>query len=639
MLRGTRRSARVRTAGLLVAALAFTAAPAYAGTATVGGVVTDADTGEPLADACVLLWKTEGEDFAWEQYPDHCTDADGRWSYAGLDPGTYYAQVQRMSYVTQFAYDQYHHWDATRFTVSDGDSVEMEPIAMRRAGEIAGTVTDAATGEPVQGICVSTSGEGTHASGCTNDAGAYLLEGLLPHSEYRLQLYDPESRYLPEYAHDVFDFDYEKAATFAVVAGQETRADEDVSRAASISGTVTDAATGEPVPNVCVFATPDPYGFDGAGYGCTDEQGAYRMSGMTPGTFYVGADDYTGTRARTWHPAGTDPSGATAVTVGDGQDLTGVDVAMSLAAYVTGTVTDAATGAPLRDVCVNGVSVDGRWFRNPGEPGNCSDDEGRYTLAGLPQGEVKVFFNATDNVHLSRWYGGETEADATVLNVVAGETTTGIDAAIQEGGRISGRVTEARTKKPIENACVTVGVYSHRSGENGTQWPSVCTGPDGTYEMKGLTPGRYTVEFYDPDGAWAWQFFPNKADRLNAAKIEVTAGGSVTGINARLSPGGTIEGVVRDAATGLPAEGVCMDPYSARDPRPFGTGYCTQADGRYVLRGFPTTKVKVQFWGDGYVPEFAFDKETHETATPISTTGGATVTVPDVVVAKYPHVE
>lgn len=617
-------SARARAAVLLsVAAATLTVAgPASAGTANFSGTITDAATGEPLGGICVLVWKLE-DNTAYEQYPESCTESDGLWSKTDLDPGTYYVGATGHGWVRQFAYGQANLWDSQQFTVADGESVTVD-LAMERAGEVTGTVTDAVTGEPVS-VCVSVNGNDYWENYCTGEDGYYSVF-VRPASDYVVQFSDWTGRYMSEYAYDTTD--YEAAERFTVVAGETLVVNEELDRAATIAGSITDAATGAPVPHACVLAISHPDSIDGvAGYACADETGAYLMSSVTPGTFYVGADDESGAHVRTWHPAATDPADSTLVTIESGQELTGVDIALAPAGYVSGTVTDVA-GAPMAGVCVSGVLPDGSWSRNGG-PASCSDADGNYTLGGLPTADVKVFFNPLNDVHVPQWaYGQDTEATAALIPVTAGQTTSGVNAAIKEGGRIAGRVVNAKTKQPVEGVCATVGVFQHRAGENGTQWQSACTGPDGTYEMRGLPTGSYTVEFYDPDGVWAWQFFPNKADRVQAARLEVTAGETLSGINAKLSPGGTVEGVVVDEATGEPAEFVCLDAFTARQHDSFGTSSCTGADGRYVLRGFPTGKVKVSAWDGGgdWQSEWAFDQVSFETATPIATTAGGTTT-------------
>ena len=70
-------SVRVRFAVLLAAGAAVLGVtPAYAGTVSFSGTVTDAITGAPVDGACVLLWKEE-DWIAYEQEPRSCTGPDG----------------------------------------------------------------------------------------------------------------------------------------------------------------------------------------------------------------------------------------------------------------------------------------------------------------------------------------------------------------------------------------------------------------------------------------------------------------------------------------------------------------------------------------------------------------------------------
>jgi len=97
---------------------------------------------------------------------------------------------------------------------------------------------------------------------------------------------------------------------------------------------------------------------------------------------------------------------------------------------------------------------------------------------------------------------------------------------------------------------------------------------------------------------------------VQAARLDVTAGSVVSGINAKVVPGGTVRGVVLDSATGQPVEGICLDGFTARQRDPFATSYCSLADGTFVLKGFPTTSVKVQLFDSSgtYAGEWAIGK-------------------------------
>ena len=631
MFRRPGRSARTRIAVVAAAAAVLGGTPAYATGAGRSGTVTDAVTGEPVAGACVVIWTEYGQQYDYR--PDACTGADGRWSRTDLSPGTYAVQVDAPHHVEQFAYGTQNFWDAALFTVGEGESATVD-LALRPGGSIGGTITDAVTGEPVEGACVRAEATAAWGQDCTDAAGEYLVTGLDPDSDYRLYVATFDARYAPEYLHDAKDG--AGATVYRVTPGQPLDVDADLAPAASISGVVTDTATGLPVSGACLSAstTTDPSYGDG-GSACTTTDGAYTIGGMRAGSYHLAVDAPEGAYPRTWHPGTTEPAGSVAVTVTAGRHVTGADIALSPAGTVTGVVTSGVTGEPLSGICVYGVRPsDGGRLANDGGR-SCTGYDGAYTLAGLPAGGVKVHFAPLGNEYLEQWaHGASSLASASLVPVTAGGTTTGVDAALALGGRITGRIVDARTRQPVVGVCATVG--SANMWGNFGRYAPACTDHEGRYDLTGLHTGRYTVQFFDYGGTWAWQYFPNKADRVHAAKVEVTAGEVTDGINARLSPGGTLSGVVLDAATGEPVEGVCVEPHTARQEDAFGMYACTGEDGTYVVRGFPTTKVKLRFsdggfdYGPAWATEWAFDQPSFATATPIATTGGGAGTVPPV---------
>jgi len=66
--------------------------------------------------------------------------------------------------------------------------------------------------------------------------------------------------------------------------------------------------------------------------------------------------------------------------------------------------------------------------------------------------------------------------------------------------------------------------------------PAVTTRSNGSYELDGVAPGSYQVEFVDPAGKYATQWWNAAATQAAASTVTVTAGQATTGISASLTP-------------------------------------------------------------------------------------------------------
>lgn len=277
---------------------------------------------------------------------------------------------------------------------------------------------------------------------------------------------------------------------------------------------------------------------------------------------------------------------------------------------ITGTVTSAVTKAPLAGAEACEYAIEG------GAKSACAetDSKGDYILGVGKAGTFVVYFDTTieglipQTIYKSVFVSRE----ATPVKVVEGEIVSGIDQAIEEGGRIAGRVTSRSTKDPIEGAeaCAELpdvdqsGVEQHRT--------CATTNADGEYEIQGLTPGEgvpeggYEVEFTSSQD-YLRQFYNGKPERYSGTtRIPIDAGKTVPNVDAELEEGGEISGRVTSQITNEPIAGAqaCADGSCAE----------TNAAGEYTITRLPSGNYTVSFSGPSgleteYISEYYNEKE------------------------------
>jgi hypothetical protein len=212
-----------------------------------------------------------------------------------------------------------------------------------------------------------------------------------------------------------------------------------------VSGTVTDATTHEPIEGVeaCAYSMNESQEEELEGnYGCakSGSHGEYDITGLQPGKFAVGfgAQAFAVLFEPSTNPLNYvfqyyedkyPPSEPTSVTVNAGSTTTGIDAALQPGSEISGTITNASTGAPAQSAFACAVKIAGGV---PTEVVACaaSGASGEYTIAGLPDGEFGVVFLGAKLV--AQYYPDKASAaEAGVVTISAAkETKTGIDAAM-----------------------------------------------------------------------------------------------------------------------------------------------------------------------------------------------------------------
>lgn len=484
------------------------------------------------------------------------------------------------------------------------------------------------SGVPIAGQAASTyvvqpADEG-HTIACrvtaANGGGNYTIIGL-PSGSYNVSFsagsFNGSGNYLFQYFSGQATA---KAATAVTVTapGATVGINAELQPGGEISGVVS-AATGKaPVSGAEVCASEIG---EGNGFGCaiTGANGAYIISSLPTGSYKVSFFSGEGN----FLSATSEGVSVTAGTV-----TPNVNAELATGGSISGKVVSAAGKAPLANVEVCAEIEVSELF------GNCANTNsaGEYAIVALgTSSSYRVAFypeNEGQNFLRQYYNGKEKSGEATPVPVTAGSNTPNVNAELQAGGQISGKVVAAAGKAPIEKleVCAEADI-----SEIGFIFKCAATNAAGEYTIGGLSTGTtYVVRFgtgFFEQLDYVPQYYNGKEKSSEATPVPVTVGATTPNINAEMRAGGHISGVVTDATThaALANASVC----AAGDSSGAFIFQCatTNAAGEYTITGLSTGMYTVSFGGPeetGYVGQYFNGTPIFAQATLVSVTAGAT---------------
>lgn len=422
-------------------------------TGAVSGTVTD-EHGTPLAGAVVTAVSGPGSQASARGTAT--TDAEGRYVIDRLRPRSDYSVCvsgegadggwSAVGYLdnchgdvpAQFGYTP-HTSDYPRLDVVAESTTVVGPIQLDAAVRVEGTLTNA-DGEPIAGVRVQgdrdDDGRSVNARAVTDSNGHYVLSvggeaggwanGIysgtrLPSGPYEIyyNTYDVP-QYVPQRYLGVLTA-YGKTfggtpTTVTPAPGVVTTVDDQLSRAATIAGAVTDQQ-GTGLAGVSVRLSNDG---DYLTETHTDESGHYSFDKLPPGTYqlcFEAASAWGGSSV-----AGYLDSCGSSLTLVKGQQRTGVKDVLQAASGISGTL----FGPSLEPMAYRTVHL--YYGGSSGQPAYGSTNaEGKFLFRHLPAGTYKVCFKVYSPAWEGCYNGAADPAAATPVTTTLGNVVTGVN--------------------------------------------------------------------------------------------------------------------------------------------------------------------------------------------------------------------
>jgi protocatechuate 3,4-dioxygenase beta subunit len=458
---------------------------------------------------------------------------------------------------------------STTVTVTPGGTAAQWAPSLQVGKLISGRVS-APDGVSPASICVNASRRPYIESGGWGNAqvdenGDYRLAGLAE-GDWRIQFRACSGNTVNAVA---------AALTVSTTSAAEiTGADVTMNPGGVIAGAITVPAGADPT-TVCVSANALRWTEDSTWVNApVRADSTYELIGLVAGSYRV-----------TFQPCNVN-NGRASDLIGDSLG----NVQVSLGATTTPSVRDIRHGATITgtvvipagvrtlasDLCVWANRVP--WTQDNGSHSTRPDAVGAFTLQGLVAGakyRIEIYGCGGDS-ELVRRIVNATNVTEGAINALAPIT-------MSKGGVISGTVTSTTT---ITGICVNAQRVPWSN--DGSGWANTTVASNGTYSLKGLSTGSYSLSFRSDSYC---------GDRNVAAKtvrrVGAVENAPATTQNVVLEEGGTITGTVRDG-NGVGARNVCLYAFSTSGSGGWGNTE-TDASGMYRIKGLATATYEVNY--------------------------------------------
>ncbi|MFG6149247.1 carboxypeptidase regulatory-like domain-containing protein [Halobacillus sp. B23F22_1] len=492
----------------------------------VTGTVIDRITGFILAGASVQVFDQTGA-FVFSTN----TDAQGNYIATGLSPATYTVLSSFNGYANQLI----------SLTVT-ADETSIASFALDpNPSTLTGQVTDD-NGSPIAGAQIIvrqfTAAGPIIATALSHDDGFYLIPGL-PQGSFTIIATAPN---------------YGTQASSVLLEPGETIIRDFIltQLVSSVTGTVTDAGTGEPLINVLIQLL-DTNGIL-IGSFQTDPNGTYLIEDFTPGSYILTftQHDYQ-SQSLSFSTMPEETATVNARLAADPGTLSGV---------VLDNESNPLIGASVRVFPALGILPIATLV---------TDGTGSFNLSGAAPGAYVL------TVSYENYSTGQTG-----ITVISNQTTSSTIILFPDPATITGQIRSS-TGVPITNATVRV------VDQNETVLATVVTDEFGNYAITNLPPGNHQIIISAPGfGAVVGGVILGPGDIINNLDFELTA-----------NPG-RIQGQVTDTLTGEPVTGAITVVRTVGGIPVVVASSFTDENGNYLIEGLAPGSYSVTSTATGY---------------------------------------
>lgn len=494
------------------------------GTGAISGVIVAEGTGTPVRRARVTLSGAE-----MRTPRSVVTNDEGQFGFVALPAGRYTMTASKAGYVNITYGAKRPGRPGTPIQLVDGQKLEKASISLPRGGVVTGIVVDE-NGEPSPGTQVRVmrfvmrTGEKTleqSGSDQTDDRGIYRVYGLQP-GDFLVSA-APRNSNLGDMRQTVMA-EIEAVMSQLQAAGIEAGAGRGGGgRAGGGAGAGGGGGRG------------GGRGFEQGPLGGRGQALIERASALQQ-QLQQNEQEQPVAYAPVYYPGTTTPSGASNVTLGVGEERSGVDFQLQLVptARIEGVVTN-ADGSMPPGTQVTLVPQDQAGV--PQIPGlntstSRSMQNGRFQFTGVGPGQYRLMARAVIRAQDANPQAGRGAAAAaeqggrggrggpgTIQQVlwasmdltVSGQNITDIVVGLQPGMSLNGRVMFEGTSLPPPTDLTRVRVNLTTRGQQlfeGGAMPPAQVDASGRFTINGVAPGRYSISGGVPGGGQARQGGP-----------------------------------------------------------------------------------------------------------------------------------